>query len=183
MVVAALRQLVGLFACDVAQLLLDLGPRQRAVGGEVDQVLVLRVEFLELCRDLLAQQACTGWPWCVGRSRKVRQATTPLPGEQVIDLHVGVVWTDRAQLGEESFGSRRRASPASQAKAAARPRLRSARAGGRRGGPGVVTRTRVAEREQGQGRGRRRRPAVQATTPARWSTRSPSRSSSWPRRW
>nr|WP_228809391.1 hypothetical protein [Nocardia farcinica] len=45
-------------AGDVAQLLLDLGPRQRAVGGEVDQVLLLRVEFLELCGDLLAQQAC-----------------------------------------------------------------------------------------------------------------------------
>jgi hypothetical protein len=41
-------------AGDVAQLLLDLGPRQRAVGSEVDQVLLLRVEFLELCGDLLA---------------------------------------------------------------------------------------------------------------------------------
>ncbi|MFT7866825.1 MULTISPECIES: hypothetical protein [Amycolatopsis] len=54
LVVAALIQLVGLFEEDKA----GVGPRQRAVGGEVDQVLLLRVEFLELCRDLLAQQVC-----------------------------------------------------------------------------------------------------------------------------
>ncbi|MFC3488765.1 MULTISPECIES: hypothetical protein [Pseudonocardiaceae] len=41
-------------AGDVAQLLLDFGLRQRAVGCEVDQVLLLGVEFLELCGDLLA---------------------------------------------------------------------------------------------------------------------------------
>jgi hypothetical protein len=49
------------FGLDVAELGLDLGLRQRAVGGEVDQVLLLRVEFVQLAGDLLVQEACGGF--------------------------------------------------------------------------------------------------------------------------
>ncbi|MGW1679996.1 hypothetical protein [Saccharopolyspora sp. NPDC002376] len=40
-------------AFDVAQLRFDLGLRQGAVGCQVDQVLLLGIEFLELVLELL----------------------------------------------------------------------------------------------------------------------------------
>lgn len=45
-------------AFDVAELGFDLGLRQGAVGCEVDQVLLLGVEFGELAGQLLVQQSC-----------------------------------------------------------------------------------------------------------------------------
>ncbi|MGY6655329.1 hypothetical protein ACXIZN_24515 [Amycolatopsis sp. TRM77291] len=49
------------FGFDVAELGLHLGLRQGAVGGEVDQVLLLRVELPQLTGKLLVQQTRGGF--------------------------------------------------------------------------------------------------------------------------
>ncbi|WP_255375774.1 hypothetical protein [Saccharomonospora sp. CUA-673] len=54
--IAALGEVTPL-AFDVAELGFDLGLRQGAVGGEVDHVLLLGVEFVELAGELLMQQS------------------------------------------------------------------------------------------------------------------------------